>query len=76
MYEELVACHAIIKEFAMTEPIDAIFAACVLILQVIGEWTGMGYNLANIVIFVLLQPGLILLFFILWRKEKNRKELN
>ena len=38
MYEELVACHAIIKEFAMTEPIDAIFAACVLILQVIGEW--------------------------------------
>jgi len=34
----------------------------------------MGYELANIVIFVILQPSLILLFFILWRKEvrKNR----
>ena len=35
----------------------------------------MGYELANIVIFVILQPSLILLFFILWRKEvrKNRQ---
>ena len=72
MYEELIACHTVIKEFAMTEPINAIFAACVLILEVIGEWTGMGYNLANIVIFIALQPGLILLFFILWRREKKK----
>ena len=28
---------------------------------------------ANIVIFVILQPALILLFFILWRKEKSKK---
>jgi len=32
----------------------------------------MGYELANIVIFVILQPGLILLFFILWRNQKNK----
>ena len=29
------------------------------------------YELANIVIFVILQPGLILLFFILWRGQKK-----
>ena len=33
----------------------------------------MGYELANIVIFVILQPALILLFFMLWRREKNKK---
>ena len=30
------------------------------------------YYLANIVIFVFLQPALIILFFILWRKEKRK----
>ena len=53
--------------------IDQFFLWCVSVLEVIGEVTGMGYELANIVIFVFLQPGLILLFFILWRFEKKRK---
>ena len=53
--------------------IDQFFLWCVWVLKVIGEVTGMGYELANIVIFVFLQPGLILLFFILWRFEKKRK---
>ena len=53
--------------------IDQFFLWCVWVLEVIGEFTGMGYELANIVIFVILQPGLILLFFILWRFEKKRK---
>ena len=58
--------------------IDQFFLWCVWVLEVIGEVTGMGYELANIVIFVILQPGLILLFFILWRRQKkvNRKNLN
>ena len=58
--------------------IDQFFLWCVWILEVIGEVTGMGYELANIVIFVILQPGLILLFFILWRKQKkiNNDNLN
>ena len=54
--------------------IDRFFLWCVWVLEVIGEVTGMGYELANIVIFVILQPGLILLFFILWRLEKKRKQ--
>ena len=53
--------------------IDQFFLWCVWVLEVIGEVTGMGYELANIDIFVILQPGLILLFFILWRFEKKRK---
>ena len=58
--------------------IDQFFLWCVWVLEVIGEVTGMGYELANIVIFVVLQPGLILLFFILWRRQKkvNSKNLN
>ena len=52
--------------------IEDIFNYCVYVLEVIGDITGMGYFLANIVIFVILQPLLILLFFILWRYERNK----
>jgi hypothetical protein len=52
--------------------IDQFFLWCVWVLEVIGEVTGMGYELANIVIFIILQPGLIFLFFILWRNQKNK----
>ena len=52
--------------------IDQFFLWCVSVLEFIGEVTGMSYELANIVIFVILQPGLILLFFILWRNQKNK----
>jgi len=51
------------------------FMICVNILQVIGGAPGeygFGYYLANIVIFVIIQPALILFFFILWRKEKRK----
>ena len=53
------------------------FMLCVYILQVIGGTPGQygfGYYLANIIIFVILQPALILLFFILWRKEKKKSQ--
>jgi len=53
------------------------FMLCVYILQVIGGSPGQygfGYYLANIIIFVILQPALILLFFILWRKEKRKNK--
>jgi len=50
------------------------FNWCVYVLEVIGNVTGMGYELANIVIFVILQPALILLFFVLWRMEKKKNK--
>ena len=51
--------------------INEIFNFCVYILQVIGEITGWGYELANIIIFIIIQPSLILLFFLLWIKQLN-----
>jgi len=56
------------------ELIEQIFMACVYILQVTGGTPGeygFGYYLANLIIFVIVQPGLILLFFVLWRREKR-----
>tara|TARA_R100000781_G_scaffold108348_1_gene72860 strand:- start:439 stop:612 length:174 start_codon:yes stop_codon:yes gene_type:complete len=53
--------------------INNFFDWCVSVLLFIGNTTGIGYELANIVIFVILQPALILLFYILWRLEKNKK---
>ena len=50
------------------------FNWCVYVLEVIGNVTGMGYELANIVIFVIIQPLLILIFFILWRREIKKSK--
>ena len=61
--------------------ITDVFMYCVYILQIIGGAPGefgFGYYLANLMMFVILQSGLILLFFILWRLEKkknNKKNL-
>ena len=52
--------------------INDFFNFCVYVLEVIGTITGMGYELANIVIFVILQPALILVFYMLWRLEKRK----
>ena len=54
--------------------INSFFNLCVLVLEVIGDVTGMCYELANIVIFVILQPALIILFFILWRIEVKKNK--
>tara|TARA_Y100000816_G_scaffold258416_1_gene213249 strand:+ start:866 stop:1051 length:186 start_codon:yes stop_codon:yes gene_type:complete len=54
--------------------ISDFFNWCVLVLEIIGDFTGMGYELANIVIFVIIQPGLILLFYLLWKKEKKKNK--
>ena len=61
------------------EIITDFFMLCVYILQVIGGTPGeygFGYYLANIIIFMILQPALILLFFILWRIEKRKNKKN
>jgi len=61
----------------MEQLITEIFMLCVYVLQVIGGSPGefgFGYYLANLLIFVILQPALILLFFILWRIERNKNK--
>ena len=61
----------------VSEVINDFFIWCVLILKKIAELTGMSYELINILIFVILQPLLILFFFYLWRREtKKFKEIS
>ena len=55
------------------QSVDALFWWCVEVLKVGGDLTGLGYNLLNILVFIILQPTLILLFFILWRVERKRR---
>ena len=56
----------------MTDPISTIFDVCVLTLQVIRDFTGMGYELANIVIFVAMHPALTIALFVLWRRSQRQ----
>jgi hypothetical protein len=53
----------------MKELITELFMKCVYILQVIGGTPGeygFGYYLANVLIFVVIEPLLIVTFLILW----------
>lgn len=51
--------------------IESFFYFCCYIIDVIGNVTGLGYYLTNIILFVILQPALILLFMGLWLKERR-----
>ncbi len=55
--------------------IESFFYACVRLIELIGDLTGLGYFLANILIFVFLQPTLILVFLCLWLKERRNRNL-
>ena len=52
--------------------INDFFNWCVLVLEIMAELTGMTYELINILIFVILQPLLIVVFFYLWRRETKK----
>ena len=58
------------------ELIDFIFKVCVIVLVDLANLIGISYEAINIIIFVFLQPALILLFFILWRKERKKNIIN
>ncbi len=58
---------------SFNQSVDALFWWCVEVLKIGGDLTGLGYNLLNILVFIILQPTLILLFFILWRVERKRR---
>ena len=57
--------------------INDFFNWCVLVLEIMADLMGMSYELINILIFVILQPSLILIFFYLWRRERYKhKEIS
>ena len=57
------------------ELIDFTFKVCVIFLVDLANLIGISYEAINIIIFVFLQPALILLFFVLWRKERRKNKL-
>lgn len=62
------------KIIIVEEIIERVFGLCVYIIQLIGGGTTTGYYIANLVIFVIIQPGLIVLFYRLWQKEKRKSK--
>jgi hypothetical protein len=54
------------------DSVDAFFYWCCDCIYYYGMVCGLTYQEMNIVLFVILQPLLILLFFILWIIEKRR----
>ena len=57
--------------------INDFFYWCVLVLEMMAERIGISYELINILIFFILQPLLILIFFCLWRRERHKfKEIS
>ena len=57
------------------ELIDFVFKVCIIVLVDLANLIGISYEAINIIIFVFLQPALIVLFFILWRKERRKNKL-
>ena len=55
--------------------VDAIFKICVYFLVDLAEIIGISYEAINIWIFVIIQPLLIILFFVLWRREKKKNNI-
>jgi len=48
------------------------FNWCVWFLEVIGPMVGLTYQEINIWLFVIIQPGLIVLFALLWLRARSK----
>ena len=61
----------------MINPIETFFAWCVELMRLLATISGISYKEINVYVFLVLQPALIILFFVLWRIEvahgKNMK---
>ena len=55
--------------------IDKIFWECVQFIEYLGNLTGLGYEFTNILLFVIIQPLLIIVFLFLWLKEKRKNRI-
>jgi hypothetical protein len=55
--------------------VNDFFNWCVYVLEVIGSFTGMGYELANIVIFVIYSTCSNILFFVSLDLEKKKNKV-
>ena len=58
----------------MIDVIENLFEVCCQFIYLIGQYTGLGYELTNLLLFVVIHPAITLTFFILWKKAKCRKQ--
>ena len=54
--------------------VDQIFWKCVQFIEYFGDVTGLGYELSNILLFIVIQPILIITFLFLWLREKKKNK--
>ena len=55
----------------MIELLTVIFNLCVELMNFLSIISGLSYKEINVLVFLVIQPLLILVFFLLWRKEKS-----
>ena len=56
------------------EIIDFVFKICVILLVDLAELLGISYEALNIILFIFVQPTLIILLFSLWMLEKRKNK--
>ena len=54
------------------ELISYLFQLCVNAMYLLADLTNTTYKEINAIVFLILQPGLVMLFFLLWRYEKKK----
>ena len=55
----------------MIDLLTMIFTLCVELMKYFSLISGLSYKEINVLVFLVTQPLLILVFFILWRKERS-----
>lgn len=56
------------------EFVDFVFKICVILLVDFAELLGISYEAINIILFIFIQPALIILFFTLWLIERRKNK--
>ena len=55
----------------MIDLLTMIFTLCVELMKYFSLISGLSYEEINVLVFLVIQPLLILVFFRLWRKERS-----
>ena len=58
------------------EFVDFVFKICVILLVDFAELLGISYEAINIILFIFIQPALIILFVTLWLIERRKNKFS
>ena len=56
----------------MSDLIKTFFFECVEIMRFLSAYTFFTYKEINTIVFLIIEPSLVILFFMLWRHEKKK----